>query len=306
MADELAPIDERIRVVSWNISGDAFASEPQAFESLLVWANPHVVLLDEVDPSADPEKLVSALSAIRPDEDETWNVDIGASGGRQRGLIASRAGLETLPEFSSIVPYPEADMRRILQGMTPEERANPSWSMKGGIPVNGVVVHAGDRRLLAVIADLQCCGDGPESWQEFRRRVEAREIRRLIRQVLQRHSVDGVVFAGDFNMVNSTFPMSLLTGPYPPPHSGLVPAELYHSDGDTTWTWDGRGTPFPSNTLDYQLYGPQGLEMRSGLILDTEGLPAEKREQLDLEINTSQRTGRHRPLLVEYNWIERD
>ena len=50
----------------------------------------------------------------------------------------------------------------------------------------------------------------------------------------------------------------------------------------TTWTWDGRGTPFPSNTLDYQLYGPQGLEMRSGLILDTEGLTAEKRE-LEIE-----------------------
>ena len=51
MADELAPIDERIRVVSWNISGDAFASEPQAFESLLRWANPHVVLLDEFFPA---------------------------------------------------------------------------------------------------------------------------------------------------------------------------------------------------------------------------------------------------------------
>ncbi len=306
VADELAPIDERIRIVSWNISNDAFVSEPRAFKSLLLWANPHVVLLDEVVPSADPEYLVDALMAIQPDADETWNVDVGASGGRQRGLIASRATLETLPEFSSIVPYPEADMRRVLEGMTGEERANPDWSMKGGIPVNGVVIHAGNRRLLVVIADLQCCGDGPESWQEFRRRVEAREIRRLIRQVLKRRSVDGVVLAGDFNMVNSTFPMARLTGPYPLPHSGLIPAELYHSDGETTWTWDGRRTPYPSNTLDYQLYGPHGLEMRSGLILDSEGISAEMREQLGLEIDTSMRTGRHRPLLVEYSWIDRD
>lgn len=305
-AEGLAAIDERIRVLSWNISQDAFVSEPQAFHSLLLWADPDVVLLDEVDPSADPENLMDALLAIRRDEDETWNVNVGASGGRQRGLIASRATLETLPEFSSIVPYPAADSRRIIEAMSPGDRANPNWSMTGGIPVNGVVIHTGSRRLLVVVADLQCCGDGPESWQEFRRRVEAREIRRLIRQTLQRSSVDGIILAGDFNMVNSAFPMALLTGPYPSPHSGLIPAELYHSDGATTWTWDGRRTPFPSDTLDYQLYGPHGLEVRSGFILDTEGISADMRERLGLEIDTSMRTGRHRPLLVEYIWIERD
>ncbi len=306
MADEIAATDERIRIVSWNVSDNAFVSEPGAFQSLLLWANPDIVLLDEVRPSADPEKLVNALAATQGGADESWNVDVGASGGRQRGLIASRAALEKLPEFSSIVPYPEADKRRVLEGMSPEERADPDWSMRGGIPVNGVVVHAGSRLLLVVIADLQCCGDGPESWQEFRRRVEAREIRRLIRQVLQRNPLDGIVFAGDFNMVNSTFPMALLTGPYPQPHAGLIPAELYHSDGATTWTWDGRRTRFPSSALDYQLYGPHGLEMRSGFILDTEGIPAETRERLGLETDTSMRTGRHRPLVVEYSWIEPD
>jgi hypothetical protein len=204
------------------------------------------------------------------------------------------------------MPYPEADKRRILESMSEADRANPSWSMEHGIPVNGAVVQTGDRRLLVVVADLQCCGDGPESWQEFRRRVEAREIRRRIRQFLEQNPVDGVVFAGDFNLVNSTFPMALLAGPYPQPHSGLIPAELYHSDGSTTWTWDGRRTPFPSNTLDYQLYGPNGLEMRSGLILDSEGISSELRGKLRLDIDSSQRTGRHRPLVVEYRWIGRE
>jgi hypothetical protein len=301
-ADELPAVDDGIRIVSWNISGDAFVSEQRAFQSLLLWANPNVVLLDEVDPLVDPEELMKALVTLRPGEDETWSVDVGTSGGRQRGVIASRAPLEALPEFSSMVPYPEADKRRILDGMSPKDRADPGWSMEGGIPVNGAVIQAGSRRLLAVVADLQCCGDSPEGWQEFRRRVEAREIRRLIRQVLEKNSVDGIVFAGDFNMVRSTFPMTLLTGPYPLPHSGLIPAELYHLDGATTWTWDGRRTPFPSNTLDYQLYGPHGLEMRSGFILDTESIPPEMREQFGLEINTSTRTGRHRPLVVEYSW----
>ncbi len=302
VADELPMANDGIRILSWNISDDAFVSEQQAFQSLLLWANPDVVLLDEVDPLADPEDLVKALAALRPGEDETWIIDVGKSGGRQRRLIASRTQQEPLPEFSSIVPYPEADKRQILDGMPPEDRANVDWSMEGGIPVNGAVIRIGNRRLLAVVADLQCCGDSPESWQELRRRVEAREIRRLIRQVIEKSSVDGVVFAGDFNMVNSTFPMALLTGPYPLPHSGLIPAELYHSDGDSTWTWDGRRTPFPSNTLDYQLYGPHSLKMHSGLILDTEAISPVLREQLRLGINASTRTGRHRPLVVEYHW----
>ncbi|MBT8078793.1 MAG: endonuclease/exonuclease/phosphatase family protein [Gammaproteobacteria bacterium] len=301
-ADQLVAADARIRVVSWNISDDAFVSEPQAFQSLLRWADPDVLLLDEVHPSTDPGQLVKLLVALRPGETATWHVDVGESGGRQRGVIASRAPLDPLPEFSSIVPYPAPDKRRILGAMSPSDRANPDWSMEGGIPVHGAVINAGTRRLLAVVTDLQCCGDGPESWQEFRRRVEAREIRRLIRLALEKNRVDGVVLAGDFNMVNSTFPMALLTGPYPMPHAALIPAELYHADGVTTWTWDGRRTPFPSNTLDYQLYGPQGLSRQSGFILDSEGISPDMREQLGLKTESMSRTGRHRPLVVEYEW----
>ena len=64
-ADEQAPLDERIRVLSWNVSGDAFASEPQAFQSLSLWADPDVVLLDEVDPAAARDGLASALVVIQ-------------------------------------------------------------------------------------------------------------------------------------------------------------------------------------------------------------------------------------------------
>ncbi len=84
----------------------------QAFQSLLLWANPDVLLLDEVAPWADIDELMKALVALRPGVDETWNVNVGTSGGRQRGLIASRAPMKVLPEFSSMVPYPKAEKRR--------------------------------------------------------------------------------------------------------------------------------------------------------------------------------------------------
>jgi hypothetical protein len=76
----------------------------------------------------------------------------------------------------------------------------------------------------------------------------------------------------------------------------------YHLDGSSTWTWDGRGTPFPSSTLDFQLYDSQALELRTGLILDSEDLPPEELEQLGIKHKTSSKLSDHRPLVVEYVW----
>ena len=294
--------DDNIRILSWNISDDAFVSRPEEFRSLLLWADADVVLLDEVAPSASDAELMKSLDNLHPEGKETWTINRGASGGRQRCVVASRAPQETVPEFSTMVPYPDADRRYLEEHMSTEELDYSNYSLGGGIPVNASIILAGGRRLLTVIADLQCCGDDQNSWQEYRRRVEAREIRRLIREVLQRTSVDGILIAGDFNLVNGFMPLVILSGPYSPDHAGLVAAEIYHPDGATSWTWDGRMTPFPSGTLDYQLYNPQELVMRSGFILDTELLPPETLQQHELESGMSGKTGRHRPLVVEYGW----
>jgi hypothetical protein len=88
--------------------------------------------------------------------------------------------------------------------------------------------------------------------------------------------------------------------------AGLISAEIYQPNGSTAWTWDGRQTPFPSGTLDNQLFGPQGLTMRSGFIKDTEGSSPETLERYGLESESLRRTGRHRPLVAEYVWNEQD
>lgn len=186
--------------------------------------------------------------------------------------------------------------------MSNRERANRDWTMENGIPVNGAIVTIDERNLLVVVADLQCCGESPDSWQEARRRVEADELRARISEAVEKYPIDGVVFAGDFNMVNSTYPMSILLGPYPQPHGGLIPADVRHFNGRDTWTWDGRQTPFPSNTLDYQFYGPRALERRYALILDSEIAPDVVREEFGLTPDMSAKMGRHRPIAVIYRW----
>jgi len=302
LAGEQPAGDRGLRILSWNISNDAFENETEEFLSLLRWADPDIVLLDEVSPFADPEMLHAALASLRPGGDENWSVSIGVSGGRQRDVIASRGPQEALPEFSTIVAYPETHRQYILEHMSREERLNRGLSMDHGIPVNAAILLDGGKRLLAVIIDLQCCGDSPESWQEYRRQVEAREIRRRIELVLERTEVDGLVIAGDFNIVNGTAPATILSEPYDICSEGLSAAKLFHPDNTTNWTWDGRNTPFPNGILDYQFYCAKSLEMRSGFILDTEGLTPKALEELSLESISLKRTGRHRPLVAEYSW----
>ena len=62
--------------------------------------------------------------------------------------------------------YLDEDKKRILALVPVEKRSREMQHMNDGIPVNGAVVVIGDKRLLALITDLRCCGDGPESGEE--------------------------------------------------------------------------------------------------------------------------------------------
>jgi len=287
------------RILTWNVSSDAFVTRPEEFASILAWADPDIVLLDEVSPAADLAPLASGLAALQGDE-IAWQLSVGPSGGRQRCVVASRGMHESVPELTDIVPYPDADRSYILQHMSAAERVNGDWSMEHGIPVHGAIIATRGGRLLVVIADLQCCGSSARGWQEYRRRVEAREIRRRVSQALMRTTVDGMVIAGDFNLVQGTEVLQILRAPYADPGAELAVAEPVHPDGVSSWTWDGRGTPFPSGRLDYQLYDPASLSVRGALVLDAESAGPDELAQFGLDRHSSATTGRHRPLVVEY------
>jgi endonuclease/exonuclease/phosphatase (EEP) superfamily protein YafD len=173
--------------------------------------------------------------------------------------------------------------------------------MAGGIPVNGAIVTTGGHRLLVVVVDLQCCGGAEDDWQEDRRQVEAREIRKLINQVLALRKVDATIIAGDLNTVGTRVPVELLLGLNKDQRPGLSEAEILHFGGQANWTWDGRGTPFPSSILDYQLYDASGLQIQEAYVFDTEDLDPQALETLGLQAGDSNQLSRHRPLVVEYS-----
>lgn len=291
-----------VRILSWNVASDAFVRDPVAFRALVRRAQPDLLLLDEVAPTTSAHQVRNALGGLDATGADAWHIDVGASGGRQRGVIVSRMPLERLPEFSGIVPYPADERRRIEDGMS-ADRDRPEFTMEHGIPVNGVLVLAGTRRLLAVITDLQCCGGDPGSWQEYRRRVETAEIRRRVRQVLERTRVDGIIVAGDFNLISTALPLVIASGPYAAPHAGLIAAELRHLDGVETWTIDNRGrNAFPNAELDFLLYSPRSLGLREGYILDSADLSPAELERLGLAPESANRLSDHRPLVAEFVW----
>ena len=292
-----------IRILSWNISGDPLEREAQAFAAMLEKADPDILILDEAAPTLDLEHLRSVLAEL--DGDAPWEISMGRSGGRQRTVIATRRPHRPIPELSSDIPYP-ASGRRAIEGLIPpQDRENSEWRWDLGIPVSGAVVDAGRRRLLVVGLDLQCCGNPPGSWQEARRRLEAKEIRRRIRRAVANLEVDGIVVAGDLNLVATAMPLVILAGPYGNPNRSLSPAELYQADGESAWTWDGRGTKYHSRPMDFQLYESRTLEIRQGFVLDSRSLPEEEREALGLDLEDAHRVSDHRPLLVEYAWLDR-
>ncbi len=291
-----------LRVLAWNVAETAFARDVKGFRAHLAQARPDILLLDEVLPTAAGAPLSDALAPVASRQAGEWKLVVGESGGRQRGVIASRLPLERLPELAGPVPYPPADRDRIRSRMDAANEARPIYTMDGGIPVSGAIAQVGKRRVLLVAIDLQCCGNAPDSWQEDRRIVETREIRRRITQVLARTHVDALIVSGDLNLVNTPLPLMTLAGPYPAPHYGLLAAELTHLDGTETWTWDGRGTPFPSRPMDFLLYDPRVLELREAYVLDSADLDAAELARLDLQPDSSSRLSDHRPLVAAFNW----
>lgn len=294
------PAGTSFRVLSWNVSRSGFLEHRDDFRALVRVADPDLLILDEVDGEHTPDELRAALRGIRGAPDTVWFVTIGRGGGYQRGAVASREPLEEVAAFGWVA-YPDSAADQVLALAPDSARGRLRRAFARGVAVHGAVVRAGGRRLVAVGFDLQCCGLA-DTWEERRRMVEARLIHAALHRALGEGRPDGAIVAGDGNLVATSFPLAILLGPYDPPHHGLLPAPAVHRDGRDVWTWDGRGTPFQSKPLDFQLYAPGSLEVLGALVLDSEALTAAERATHRIEAAASRRVSDHRPVAVDYRW----
>ena len=290
------------RALVWNVHGSSFVKAPADFRAVVRAVDPDILLLDEVAGSSSEQELRGSLRGIRGGEDTIWHVAFGAGGGYQRSVIASRLPVTPAPDFAWIAyPSPAADslLDMVADGT---QKARLEKNLAEGVGTNAAVVEAGGRTLLVVVADFQCCGNGPASWQEQRRRLEGRLIHRAVQLAVQHTPVSGVLLGGDLNPVAGETPLDTLRQPLNEHHGSLVLTEPRHLFSDATWTWDGRGTRFPSSALTRMLYGPRSLEALRGFVFDTEDLPSTVVHQLGLRSSVSKELSDQRPVIVDFRW----
>ena len=289
------------RVLSWNVDRTAHIRERDAFRALVGSVDPDLFLLSEVADTTSAADVRAALRGLRGPADTVWHVAFGRGGGYQRSVIAARTPVVPMPAFDSI-PYPTDDRDRLLAMLADSLRPAGRAALDAAVATNAGLVTIAGRRVLVVVADLQCCGASADGWQEQRRRVEARILHHAIRATLAHTRVDGVVLGADLNLVTGGAPLDTLLQPLDRRQGALAATAPKHVAGSQDWTWRGVNSPFPPSRLDYVLYAARTLVVRRAFVFETEDLHADLRGRVGLAAGSSQRLSDHRPVIADLAW----
>jgi endonuclease/exonuclease/phosphatase (EEP) superfamily protein YafD len=288
--------DTELRVLAWNVARNFF-HDNDAFQRVLRAVDADLLILDEMPEGVSADMIADGL----PEGDTPWQAVYGSGGGpHQRASIAARVPLQRIPGFDRLA-YPRARIEDWLQSVPAQAQPHVRASLEAGVAAVAAVVEIEDRRLLVVGLDLQCCGDSADSPQEQRRRFESRAIRGAIDAVADSLKVDAVLVGGDFNTVQGDAPVTLMQRGASVPISLREADARHRGDGAADWTWDGRGTPFPSRQLDYLLHSDR-LRVVQAQIFDSEDLAPEQQKALHLDSELSRSLSEHRPVVVDFAW----
>lgn len=291
----------QLRAVAWNVSREQFFEQRAGFVAVLRAIDADLIVLDEMPADRGERDVLEVLHTIDVDPTVPWQVVYGSSGDNQRAVIALRGQAQAMDAFFSL-PYPPSYLRwaRTLP-LPPARRARMLENLAAGIAAAGAEVRVGDRRLLVVGVDLQCCGDSDDAWEETRRFVEVRAIHAVLDRAWKVRKPHAVIVAGDFNAVRGRRIVREMQGSKHHPARRLLVAEAVHADGSTHWTWDGRGTPFPSRPIDFLLHSRE-LQALQALVFDSETMSAAQRESLGLNATHMRSLSEHRPVVVDLRW----
>ena len=285
--------DATLRVLTWNVSREAFFDGSERTERLLAATAADILLLDEMSKDATPATLAALLDRALPGS--PWHVVIGEANGRvERGSISSRWPLQREEQFDGL-HYPQDDIDRwIAAGGKHAERLRQTLPL--GVAVAGAIADVEGRHILLVSFDLQCCGDTPDAWEESRRLAEARLIRQAIDATVAAGKVDAIILGGDANNVQGDEVLRILQGTPP----DLTDADAHREDG-SDWTWDGRGTPFKSKKLDHLMHS-RSLHAVASRVFDPEGWPEAVLTRHGLQRDWSGQISAHRAVVVDLSF----
>lgn len=287
--------ETELRVLVWNVDR-AFFRDNTGFQQVLGAVDADLLILDEMPPGVSDSAIAKGLPARRV----SWQVLYGTGGGpHQRASIAARLPLQRVSEFDHLA-YPSDRLEGWLKPVRADRQQRARETLLAGVAAVGGIIELKGRRVLVVAVDLQCCGDSVQSPEEDRRRFESLAIRQAIDGTAAGSKVDAVLLGGDFNTVNGNEPIRIMQHGMTQ-RTFLVPADVSHRGSDTKWTWDGRGTPYPSRQIDYVLHS-DSLIVLQAQVFDTEDLALELSESLGLAPQLSRSLSPHRPVVLDLRW----
>lgn len=290
-----------LRAMVWNVGREQLYAERAGYLAALRAIDADLIILDEMSGARDAQDVIALLSQLDQPGDAPWQVVYGTSGDNQRAVFALRGEVHAIPSFGYL-PYPPSFLRwaRGLR-MRPEQRARMDQNLAAGIAAAAAEVRVDGRRIVVVGVDLQCCGDSDDSWEERRRMIEARAIRTLVDREWSARKPDAVIIAGDFNAVRGLEPVRAVQGIAGHPTRRLAISAAAHANGKDRWTWDGRGTPFPSRPIDFLLHSRE-LKPLTALVFDAETMSSAQRDPLGLAPDHFRGLSEHRPVMVDFAW----
>ncbi len=276
-----ARIPGALRIMSWNAANGSLFDNPEPFVRVLAAIDPDVIFLQELTDRNSASQLESFLNQrLRSKALNKWTVVFGAGGGNLRCAVASKLPLESAEPFE-LLPYPD-------------------WPQRS-LRVAGAFVQFANKRLLCVSVHLRCCG-GIGSQQDFIRILEVETIREELRKLAESGTVDGIIVAGDFNLVGSRRPLDLLTTRLDITDLSLIEAEPYQLDSLSNATWSDRKQPLVPGRLDYLLFSNNAVALRSTFVLDARDLDPDALHRLGLRSDDTASASDHFPVVADVQW----
>jgi len=280
--DPFARVDGgSLRVVSWNGELGAIISRPEAFIRTLDAIAPDVILFQELTDKITEEQVKAFVAHLRPDStDRPWHVLLGKGGGDLRTAVLSKLPLTAVKPLE-IVTYADRPERSIR--------------------VCGALLEAGGRKLLAASVHLKCCGRNG-SPEDVTRLAEVAQIHAAVKTAIAELKPDGLVIAGDMNLVGSRTPLENFMAGLDLDSSNLEAVDAYQLDGRSNATWSDRKQPFVPGRLDYALYSDSSLQVSQCLVYDSWDVAPKWRTVHGTQANDTDLASDHLPVVFDLAW----
>ncbi|MBL4698053.1 MAG: endonuclease/exonuclease/phosphatase family protein [Phycisphaerales bacterium] len=257
-----------VRVMSSNVLFSSPLKEPKPFKRVLDAINPDVILYQE-------------WFNTPIDQVEGW-LNTYAGKGWSVHMPSSKAGVAI------------ATRHRIIK--TYESVIPPSNT---GRPARGVaaLIDTDAGELLAISIHLKCCGSADSS-EDNKRIDQAKSINAFVRSVHKNHPNAKVVIAGDFNLVGSRKPLTVMANALGINGEDLSPVQAQQLGDASMITWNDEKSRFSPGRLDWMLIDESMSTAANAFILDTRALSAASLHAMGLEANDSKASD-HLPIVID-------